>query len=195
MPLPRNDPIHACLFAYNSFPIFVQTPPFYETKKHATTPSISDTCLLAPLSFSFTVYYIFCFLHVLFSLIICNFSFICLHNHLHLSISSIQHRNPSTPCVAQVPPVFPFQHLSHSSQTHSIPILTNHGLCYISYLIRIILYPGCTSNIYSSFFMYLVRFLLSLCLARTTTINDTTHRRLRVLISPESTSNFPPQSP
>lgn len=78
-------------------------------KKHATTPSISDTCLpvatfiLCPLAF--TIYYIICFLFSLSSSAF-NFSFICTTIFIYPSIPSIQHHDPSTLCVAQVPPAF-----------------------------------------------------------------------------------------
>jgi len=168
MPLPRNDPIHACLFANNSFPIFVRTPPFTK-KKHATTPSISDTCLPAT---TFILFY-----HILYLLLLphiaFNFSFICLHNHLHLSIPSIQHRIPSTPCVAQAP-------LAVIANALYPDLDESWAILYLLFNTYYFIYPG--RNLWvdpvisiQAFFMYLVRFLLlSLCPAHTTAIDDTT---------------------
>ena len=133
-------------------------------------PRYRTLAFLPPLSFSFTIYYVFCFFHTSSAF---NFSFICLHNHLHLSIPSIQHRIPSTPCVAQAP-------LAVIANALYPDLDESWAILYLLFNTYNFIYPG--RNLWvdpvisiQAFFMYLVRFLLlSLCPARTTAIDDTT---------------------
>jgi len=129
-------------------------PPFTK-KKNATTPSISDNCLPALLSFFFV------FLLYIISFAFCTTYSLVHHLHFFFCFALIPHLYPpssifsSAPCVAQVPP-HPLSHPTPSlccdSQSHLrydidtvnglYPDLDESWAILCSYLIPIILYLG-----------------------------------------------------